>query len=130
MNEKLSLLSELVKLARVDSEISAMELEFIQQIALMLGLEKDHVMPLIGEKIAYKAPKSEFERIVQFHRLVLLANVDLHIDGEEIIALQKAGIKLGLRPEAINAVLNEMTKHPNGMVPTERMIEIFTAYHN
>lgn len=130
MNEKLSLLSELVKLARVDSEISAMELEFIQQIAQMLGLEKDYVMPLIGENIAYKAPKSEFDRILQFHRLVLLANVDLHIVGEEIIALQKAGIKLGLRPEAINAVLKEMKIHANGMVPTQRMIEIFTAYHN
>lgn len=130
MNEKLSLLSELVKMARVDSEISTMELEFIQQIALMLGVEKDHVMALIGEEIAFKAPKSEFERIVQFHRLVLLANVDLQIEGEEIIALQKAGIKLGLRPEAVTAVILEMPKHEHGMIPTDRMLQIFTTYHN
>lgn len=130
MQEKLSLLSELVKMARVDSEISSMELEFIQQIAIMLGVEKDHVMALIGEDIAFKPPKSEFERILQFHRLVLLANVDLQIEGEEIIALQKAGIKLGLRPEALTAVILEMPKHQHGMIPTDRMLQIFTTYHN
>lgn len=130
MEEKLSLLYELLKMARIDSEISARELEFIQQIAEMIGVEKDHVLALLGEKIAYKAPKSEFERILQFHRLVLLANVDLQIEGEEIIALQKAGIKLGLRPEAVTAVLMEMGKHAHGMIPTDRMLQIFTAYHN
>tara|TARA_R110002072_G_scaffold129439_11_gene267917 strand:+ start:3319 stop:3735 length:417 start_codon:yes stop_codon:yes gene_type:complete len=130
MEEKLSLLSELVKMARIDSEISHMELSFIQQIAAMLDVEKDYVMALIDENIAYKAPKTEFERILQFHRLVLLANVDLQIESEEIMALQKAGIKLGLRPEAINAVLMEMVKHQHGMIPTERILQIFTAYHN
>lgn len=126
----MSILSELVKLARVDSEISEIELTFIQSIAEMLGVEKEYVMALIGEKVAFSPPSSEFDRIEQFHRMVLLANIDLHVDSTEIAAIQKAGIMLGLRPDAVNAVLEAMKNYPNGLIPVKLILDIFKTYHN
>lgn len=130
INEKLSILSELIKLARIDSEITTLELEFIEKIAEMIGLEKDHVKALIGERIEFKPQASEFDRILQFHRLVLLANIDLEVDEIELKALRKAGMKLGLRHEAVESVLKEMKLHPNGMVPSDIMMKIFMTFHN
>jgi hypothetical protein len=61
---------------------------------------------------------------------VLLANIDLEVNPEEVIFLREAGFKLGLNPDAVENVFMEKKKHKNGMIPTNRLIEIFQVYHN
>jgi hypothetical protein len=75
-------------------------------------------------------PKLEVDRIVQFHRLVLLMNVDLETSHLEINYIKEAGIRMGLNPLAIEQVLNEMNSFPNKIIPPERLLEIFQLYHN
>jgi len=130
MDKKLSVLKELIKLARVDSEVREMEYRLMLSMAELLGVEKEHFDMLFDEYIEFTPPASEFDRILQFHRLVLVANVDLKVNSKEINQLKQCGIQLGLRPEAVDRVIQEMDKHENGMIPTQTMLQIFQTYHN
>lgn len=130
MEEKLSLLTQLIKMARIDREVREDEHRFILAIAEMLEVPESQVDPLFEEYIESHPPESEFDRILQFHRLVLIANVDLEVNSRELEFLRECGLHLGLRPEAVENVLREMKHHHHGMIPHERILNIFKAYHN
>ena len=130
MKEKLSILTELIKLAKVDMKLEDEEYQFLQVIANLLEIEKEQLDSLILEYVEFTPPPLEVDRILQFQRLVLLANVDMKLDSSELDMLEKAGLKLGLNLEAVEIVLAEMKKSKNGMVPVDRLIKIFKVYHN
>lgn len=130
MEDKLGILTELVKMANTDGQLHENEYQLITAMAGMLGLNETYVEIVLKKEFDYQKPSSEFERIIQFHRLVLVANVDMNVDSLELDQLREAGLLMGLRPEAIERVLKEMTKHPNGMIPAEDMVQLFQTYHN
>ena len=130
MKEKLSLLSELIKLAQCDHKVREQEYEFLLTIAQSLDISKEDFDSLFKKYIEFTPPKSEFERILQFHRLVLLMNVDKETSDLEVEFLKDIGIRLGLNPMATNQVLTEMNKYPNKVIPPDRFIEIFKEQYN
>ena len=130
MKEKLSLLTELIKLASCDKTVRQKEYDFILAIAIRLGIRKDEFDPLFNEYIEFTPPVSEFDRILQFHRLVLLMNIDQEPDEKELEFIKDLGIRMGLCPLATNKVLNEMNHYPNNMMPADRLIEIFREQYN
>ena len=130
MKEKLSLLTELIKLARCDQEVREQEYNFLLTIAQSLNVSKEDLDSLFDKYIDFTPPESEFERILQFHRLVLLMNVDIETSDIEIDFLKDIGIRIGLNPMATNRVLDEMNLYPNKVIPPEKLIEIFKEQHN
>lgn len=130
MKEKLSLLKELIKLARCDHKVREQEYEFLLTIAKSLDVSNEDFDSLFEKHIEFSPPKSEFERILQFHRLVLLMNVDNESSESEVEFLKDIGIRIGLNPMATNQVLAEMNKYPNKVIPPERLIEIFKEQYN
>ncbi len=130
MKEKLSLLTELIKLARCDQEMREQEYRFLQTIAKSINVSKDDFDSLFDKYIEFTPPESEFERILQFHRFVLLMNVDKETSDLEIEFLKDIGIRLGLNPMATNRVLSEMNLYPNKVLPPEKLIEIFKEQYN
>ena len=130
MNEELNLLAQLIKLAEADENLREKEYEFLLKCANILGVNRKEFDELFAEHIDFKPPKIETERILQFYRLVLLANVDLNVNPKEMAFLREAGFRLGLNPNAVEAVFIEMKKYKTGMIPTERLVEIFKVYHN
>lgn len=130
MNEKLSILTELIKLARVDNQVKNEEYNFLLAMARLLKIDKSQLDTLFTKYIDFTPPPLEVDRILQFQRLVLLANVDMEIVSNEIEMLKAAGLRLGLNSDAIENVIIEMKKYKNGIVPTNRLIEIFKAHHN
>ena len=130
MKEKLSLLTELIKLASCDKKIREKEYDFIMIIAERLGVEKATCDKLFAEYIEFTPPKSEFDRILQFHRLVLLMNIDQDISAKELDFIKNLGIRMGLNPMATNKVLIEMHTYPDKLVPSDRLIEIFREQYN
>jgi hypothetical protein len=95
-----------------------------------LCVDRNEFDVLFAVHIDFTPPPFETDRILQFYRLVLLANIDLEVNPEEVIFLREAGFKLGLNPDAVENVFMEKKKHKNGMIPTNRLIEIFQVYHN
>jgi hypothetical protein len=129
-HEKLSLLSQLVKLARADKEVKESEFQFLWSIAKQLEISEDEFKRVFEQYIGFEPPEMEMDRIVQFHRLVLLMNIDQEIDDEELVQIKNLGMRMGLHPLAIAEVLDTLHQYPNNMMPPDKLISIFRAFHN
>jgi len=130
MKEKLSLLTELIKLAKVDKKNKDEEYQFLSAISNQLGIPKLEFDKLFNIYIEFSPPKLEFDRILQFQRLILLMNIDREIHEKEISFIKNLGIRMGLNPGATDEVLEKMYNYPNNLIPPGIMIEIFKKYHN
>ncbi|TLP80397.1 TerB family tellurite resistance protein [Maribacter sp. ACAM166] len=128
--EKLSILSEMIGFAKVNNEIKEMEYDFLFSVAQQLEVTKLTFDRLFKHDVEHVIPKSQSERIVQFHRLVLLMNVDNQQELIEIKRLHDIGLSMGLPPGAIQQVLSIMHQYPDKIVPPDVLINIFKAYYN
>jgi len=95
-----------------------------------LNISEEEIGYLVRNNAAKKTLQPESQRILQFHRLVLLMNVDQETSQVEIHKIREMGLHMGLRSEAIDTVLKEMHKYPNKVVPPKELLEIFTRFYN
>lgn len=128
--EKLSILSEMIAFAKVNNEIKESEYDFLFSVAQQLEVKKVTFDGLFKQEVEHIIPKSQSERIVQFHRLVLLMNVDNQQELIEIKRIHDIGLNMGLPPGAIQQVLSIMHQYPNKIVPPDVLLSIFRAYYN
>ncbi|MCF1193092.1 TerB family tellurite resistance protein [Mangrovimonas sp. AS39] len=128
--EKLSLLSEMISFAKGDQELKPIEYNFLLSIAKQLDICREDFDYLIENPINYIHLNSHSERIVQFHRLVLLMNIDNEKDPKEILRLYNYGLRMGLSHESISRVLYLMESFPNKIVPPDVLIDIFKVQYN
>ena len=82
--EKLSILSEMIAFAKADQDLKDTEYNFLFGVAVSLGIEKEIFDSLLKKQIKVVIPKTQADRILQFHRLVLLMNVDQEQNQIEI----------------------------------------------
>lgn len=128
--EKLSLLSEMIAFAQKDASLKSIEYKFLLGVAKQLDISQSDFDYLIEFPVSYVHLKSHSERIVQFHRLVLLMNLDNDISNKELIKLHNFGLRMGLSHESINRVLDLMDSFPNKIVPPDFLIDIFKVQYN
>lgn len=128
--EKLSILSEMIAFARVENIVKPEEYNFLQGVAMQLGVDRETFDSLFEQDAEHIIPKSQADRILQFHRLVLLMNVDQKQELIEISRLHNIGLGMGLPPSAIEQVLSIMHKYPDKIVPPDVLINIFKAHYN
>ncbi len=128
--EKLSILSEMIAFAKVNNIVKDPEYNFLLGVATQLDVDRETFDSLFTSEVEHIVPKSQADRILQFHRLVLLMNVD-EIQAEiEISRLHNIGLGMGLPPSAIEQVLSVMHKYPNKIIPPNVLINIFKAHYN
>lgn len=130
LKEKLSILSEMIAFARSDAEIKPSEYEFLLKVSRNLGVSKADFESLLEEAVEIVIPETQAGRILQFHRLILLMNIDQQRHPEEIRSLYDIGVGMGLRPSAIQQVLAIMHRYPDNIVPPDILIEIFKKHYN
>ncbi|MEP2278771.1 TerB family tellurite resistance protein [Maribacter sp.] len=128
--EKLSILSEMISFAKVNNEVKDSEYDFLFSVAQQLEVSKKTFDSLFTSNVEHVIPKSQSERLLQFHRLVLLMNVDNNQDVNEVKRIYDIGLNMGLPPGAIQQVLSIMHNYPNKVVPPEVLISIFKAHYN
>ncbi|TGV03006.1 TerB family tellurite resistance protein [Flavivirga rizhaonensis] len=130
--EKLSLLSEMIAFAKYDKDIKEIEYNFLLGVAKQLDITREDFDYLIEHPVMYTHLKSHSERIVQFHRLVLLMNIDQEDDNNSAgaIKLYNFGLRMGLSHESITKVLYLMESFPNKIVPPDVLIDIFKTQYN
>lgn len=128
--EKLSLLSEMIAFAQIDANIKSIEYKFLLGVAKQLEISQEDFDYLFQHPVTYIHLKSHSERIVQFHRLVLLMNLDQNICDKDLRKLHNFGLRMGLSHESINKVLHVMESFPNKIVPPDFLIEIFKVQYN
>lgn len=133
--EKLSLLSEMIAFAKYDKDIKNIEYNFLLGVAKQLDISREDFEYLLEDPVSYTHLKSHSERIVQFHRLVLLMNIeqeygDDHNKSSGAIKLYNFGLRMGLSHESITKVLYLMESFPNKIVPPDVLIDIFKTQYN
>lgn len=128
--EKLSLLSEMISFAKGEDNIKSIEYNFLLGVAKQLDITREDFDYLIEHPVTYTHLKSHSERIVQFHRLVLLMNIDNENTSKEVIKLYNFGLRMGLSHESITKVLYLMESFPNKIVPPDVLIDIFKTQYN
>tara|TARA_B110001450_G_scaffold141514_1_gene132518 strand:+ start:844 stop:1242 length:399 start_codon:yes stop_codon:yes gene_type:complete len=128
--EKLSALSQLIAFARTGTVIKNVEYDFLILIANQIGVDKNTFDKLLKHPVPHLNLKSESERIVQFHRLLLLMNVDKVIETKELENIHLLGIKMGLNLQAIEQTLKVMHQYENNNIPPKILLNIFKTYYN
>ena len=128
--EKLSILSEMIAFAKIDGHINEPEYDFLLGIASQLGVNRTAFDALFENQSEHVIPKTEGERILQFHRLVLLMSIEQLQEETEVGRLHNIGLDMGLPPSAIDQVLSVMHQYPNNVVPPNVLIDIFKAHYN
>ncbi|RAV30582.1 TerB family tellurite resistance protein [Sinomicrobium soli] len=128
--EKLSLLADMIALARIDGAVKEIEYRFLLSVARQLEISKDTLDDLFTHEVENVPLKPESERIVQFHRLVLLMNIDHSSSPEEMEKIKQFGLRMGLNPVATNRVLEIMHRYPDNVVPPDVLIDIFRTHYN
>jgi len=128
-NERLSILSELITMARADGVVKIEEHNFLLKIANQLNIDKNTFYSLFFRKVEKVQPTSKLDCIVQFYRLALLMVVDQELSPEEVSELSVMGLGLGLRASTIMKVLNEMEKYPDMVIPPEVFNQMFSEYN-
>lgn len=128
--EKLSALSQLIAFARSDSDINTTEYNFLLAIARQIGVEETIFNKLFDNPYPFVNIKHESQRIVQFHRLLLLMNVDHKITPEELEKIHQLGLKMGLNILAIDKTLEVMKRYDNNNIPAEILLNIFKTHYN
>lgn len=128
--EKLSLLSEMIAFARIDKSLKQIEYNFLLGVAKQLEITREDFDYLLDNPVTHINLKSHSERIVQFHRLVLLMNLGEEITSKELMRLHNFGLRMGLSYEAINKVLDLMESFPNKIIPPDFLIDIFKVQYN
>ncbi|MEC3907584.1 TerB family tellurite resistance protein [Tamlana sp. 2201CG12-4] len=132
--EKLSLLSEMIAFAKYDKDIRRIEYNFLLGVAKQLDISREDFEYLVEHPVSYTHLKSHSERIVQFHRLVLLMNIEQEFEEDNnskgVIKLYNFGLRMGLSHESITKVLYLMESFPNKIVPPDVLIDIFKTQYN
>ena len=128
--EKLSILSEMIAFAKADHALKDTEYNFLFGVAVSLGINKEIFDSLLDKQVKIIVPKTQADRILQFHRLVLLMNIDQERNKIEIGKLHNIGLGMGLPPSAIEQVLTVMHDYPDMIIPPEVLINIFKAHYN
>jgi hypothetical protein len=128
--EKLSLLSEMIAFARIDNSLKEIEYNFLRGVAKQLEITREDFNYLLDNPVTHIHLKSHSERIVQFHRLVLLMHLDEDIAEKDLIRLHNFGLRMGLGHEAINKVLDLMESFPYKIIPPDFLIDIFKTQYN
>ena len=130
MNETHSQLADLIGLIKSDGEINDQELDFLFKVAQQMGVSREDLDKLFKSKTDFTPPKNEFERIVQFYRLVLLMNVDNDKNVQELNYVRNLAIRMGLNPISTNKILELMDNYPDKKVPVDVLISVFQQNHN
>ncbi len=124
----------MIAFAKYDKDIKRIEYNFLLGVAKQLEIAREDFEYLVENPIDYTHLKSHSERIVQFHRLVLLMNIEqVHCDGNNsasVIKLYNFGLRMGLSHEAITKVLYLMESFPNKIVPPDVLIDVFKTQYN
>lgn len=128
--EKLSILSEMIAFAKIDKKVGEAEYNFLLGVAAHLDIDRKTFDSLFEKEAEHVILKSETERIIQFHRLLLLMNVDKKRLPIEISRIKNIGLGLGLPPSAIDQVLEKMHHYPDKIIPPNVLIGIFRAHYN
>lgn len=130
VEEKRSLLLEMIAFSTIDGQLHKRELDFLWLVAQELDFDKKLFQDLFHQEDTPLVIKSEFQRIQQFYRLALIMHCDGVLHEKEATAIQQIAIEMGLNPAATKRILDLMKKAPNAIIEPKLLLKVFQEQHN
>ncbi|MGK0386100.1 MAG: putative tellurite resistance protein B-like protein, partial [Patiriisocius sp.] len=108
---KQALLSDLIVIAKADNKVTIEEYDFIMSIAARMEIDSDTVKILFENPLPSKTPRTEFERITHFYKMILMMHIDNEADESEIEVIRNFGLKMGIRQGVVDQMLHKMEQY-------------------
>ena len=128
--QKLNLLSQLVKMAKADKIFKFVEFKYLTDVAELLGITSGQLDEIIENDIVAPLPKSMPDRTRQIYRLSVMMMVDGEISKEEMILLKNYAVELGLTPNGVEIMIARMEQNKGGMLLDDELLQIFSIQLN
>jgi uncharacterized tellurite resistance protein B-like protein len=132
ITEKTEILKELIAMAHADKHLKREEVEFIKAIGKRLQVDEDALMIMLEDPdlTPSKPPKKFTQRIIHFHRLILMMRIDGNVDESELQFLHEVALRYGIRRLTVLSLLEVMDTYPHGDVPPSELLAINTQSNN
>jgi uncharacterized tellurite resistance protein B-like protein len=132
VNEKKSLIADLILMALVDKELRTEEIAFIKSVGKRMDVGEKELVEMISkpEQLVVETPKDFTKRIIHFHRLMLMMHIDGNVDHKELQLLNEIALKYGFRKTIVDSLLATMAKYPHGEIPPSELLQIHTSSSN
>lgn len=130
--DKKALISLLIRLSKSDKQVHAHEASFVRDVGARMGLEVEDIVEIENEPNAYPLdpPKSEQERVSILYHLLFMMKMDGEVSVQEEKLTHQIGLKLGFRPEMVQAMIQLIKDNIQTDVPPDQMISILKRYLN
>ena len=129
--QKLNLLTQLIKMAKADKVFKFVEFKYLTEIAELLEISANKLDEILEkDEIIAPVPKKMIDRTRQIYRLTVMMMIDHIITDEEMILLKNYAVELGLQPESIEVMIERMNQNKGGMLLDKDLYEIFSISLN
>ncbi|MBT3647809.1 MAG: hypothetical protein HN542_06170 [Flavobacteriales bacterium] len=128
--QKLSLLSQLIKMASADGHHRDEEYDMLHLVAEQLEIEPMEMEALFTTQQEFIPPKTESKRIVIFYHLLKMVWADGELELDEIHLLKEYSMNMGLPIQAVNAIIERSRVYDQGNIPVQEIVDIFQVHHN
>ena len=128
--QKLSLLRQLVNMAKADKIFKFVEFKYLADIAEVLGISARQLDEIIDNDVMAPLPEKNLDRVRQLYRLSIMMMVDHIISKEEMILLKDYALQLGLTAEGVDEMIKKMHENKGGMLLDEDLLNIFSLESN
>jgi hypothetical protein len=130
IQERISLLRQLVKMAKADKIFKEVEYRYLIDVSQLLNIPIQVVDVIIEEDVENILPITFDERIKQIHRLAIMMMVDGIITIEEMDLLKNLTLEMGLLPNSLEIMIRKMNSNIGGLLLIEDLRDIFSVTNN
>jgi uncharacterized tellurite resistance protein B-like protein len=129
--EKISHLNDLIKLSRIDGRENLNEINFINSVADRLGISRKDLTEIRkkSNKVDFSPPDDMYQLMMQYHRLIVLMGIDRIISAEERDFCTKLGLKMKLKKEAINEIIEKAVDTPRHIISVDDIEKVFYRHY-
>jgi len=129
--EKVSHLNDLIMLSRIDGRENLNEINFINSVADRLGISRTDLKEIRNKssKVSFSPPDDMYQMMMQYHRLIVLMGIDRIISKEEKDFCTKLGLKMKLKEEAINEIIDKAIDTPRHIISVDDIEQVFYRHY-
>ncbi len=131
--KRIYLLKQVWDIIKADKEIHKNEKGFLLDIARSMDVKPDELSDIIDlDSIVgiQKPVLSREEKILQVYQLALMIKADGKVSGEEIELIKNIGLEMGLSPEGLDIMMQELFKSMERVLNFEELLNIFNIPNN
>ena len=129
--EKISHLNDLINLSKIDGNEALNEVNFINSVADRLGISRVDLKQIREKKsdVEFTPAKDMYQLMMQYHRLIVLMGIDRIIALEEKELCVELGLKMNLKREAIEEIIDKAMDTPRRVISVDEIENIFYRHY-